>query len=110
MFHVTEMLARENDYDDEFMRPNEYVISTASTLLLEAERCTPEAMLIHNVSMIGDGGLHIYFHANGRDVIVNLLPTCNDTSYIYHGNHDDFGADYEVIPEKLVYWLKWMMP
>ena len=100
------------DYDEDFIRPNELVLATVRALIRDSVGEGPCDQF--GCSTIGDGGLHLYAgHDRPEHFALSIRP--NGSNFVYYA--EDFGAFHnhvwggvdDVTAAELEKWFEWVL-
>ncbi len=99
----------EDDGDDQFINPTEQAFSLACLLIRTAYSEIKEKLPIPYVIADGNGGLRLRWIWNNKELRLSCNAISGEQSYIYHQQDQDYGVDYSINADKLIYWLRWLI-
>ena len=105
---ITDLLAQDGDFDEDFVRPTDRAVEAATDLLVAAWNSRLGNLPRYCATALGDGTLrlHFYHETKGLRVVFRCDETLAD--YIYHRHGDERGTDIDTSPESFVRWFEWL--
>ena len=95
--------------DDDTTQPDEYTVYRAARWLyltyFQMDKTFPKGAAAADEN----GGIHIYWQSWTRNVQLAVPDEPGAEPWIYHQEGKEYSLDREVSPEKLAYWLNWLV-
>lgn len=95
-------------YDADNLMPSPYAFSITRELLQGAALYVCSSYPLGSVYPAGDGGIRVEWIQPKREVKLIVRSDITERHFIFHKESENYGGDYDVISERLGYWLNWL--
>lgn len=101
-------LLREEEYDEDFLKPTDYSIRKAVELALTNTSAINATASAPKVSTDGFGGIRIEWRHGNKEVRTIIASNTKQQSYIYYEDPNSYALDPEITPSLVRKRLDWL--
>jgi len=95
--------------DEDEIQPTDYALTTALTLVYEANQILGRVFARASVAVDEDGSIFIYWRKPERNIELKVPARKQGRHHIYHREGTSYAFERNVTASTLAKWLKWYM-